>query len=227
MEQDILICADLGGDGTITAFAQAIQAGADVLKADVRMNGDGEVVLAAGDALWELLALALEHPQVKLLIELRDLPAAGKASLAYQSCVKTAETIVKFGMQDRTWISSRDGRLLEHLYRLWGRELRYHGFYPWFLLGELRIRPETYISLVSMEHCIRTPDQRVVRCGDPLCPREWYEQLHSQGIATMETPDPKNLALSRIAFSMGSRMVCCADPAAMARWLEGLGLRSK
>lgn len=66
--------------------------------------------------------------------------------------LKEIRMIIDYGMAQRTWINSFSGKLLEYVYKKYGNLFYYHGFYPWFILGEMTVDPEEFIDVVCMQH---------------------------------------------------------------------------
>ena len=174
--------------------------------------------------LDELLELAVANPALRLNIELKDCIAPGCEAFAAACAEKTAGRILECGLEGRAWINSFDGRLLELIYRRHGRAFHYHGFYPWFLLGEMTLDPESFIDLACMQHRMRLEDGTVVKCADALCPRGWFDHLLSKGIMPLMAPSLREFPKYDLAFSWGSRVVNTDDPAAMLEHLRKAGL---
>ena len=175
-------------------------------------------------ALEEVLRLAVEHPALLLNIELKDYPSPGNESFAFACAEKAARMILDYGLEARTWINSFDGRLLEFIYRLYGRAFHYHGFYPWFILGKMTIDPESFIDVACMQHRRQLSDGTVVKCEEALCPREWFDHLLSRDIMPLMAPSLREYPKYDLAFSWGSRIVNADDPAAMLAHLRKTGL---
>lgn len=176
--------------------------------------------------LQELLDFALEHPKLLLNIELKDYPTPGNERFAYACCDKIAAMLSRYGLGSRTWINSFDGRLLERVWRQYGREFHYHGFYPWFILGPMETDPESFIDVACMQHRYQLPDGRVEKYDDPLCPKEWFDYLLARGIMPLMAPSLQKYSLYDLAFSWGSRMVNPDDPYTMLAHLRGKGMHT-
>ena len=173
--------------------------------------------------LSELLRLAKKHPRVLLNIELKDYPEADEG-LAYASAKTACDMILKSGLSGRTWINSFSGRLLAFVYREYGDAFYYHGFYPWFILGEMPIDPESFIDVACMQHRELLADGTVVKCADNMCPEEWFTYLKEKGVMPLMAPSLKEYPLYDLAFSYGSRIVNSDDPEKMIKHLRECGL---
>ena len=174
--------------------------------------------------LEELLDLAERHPTLMLNIELKDYPDQGRSAFAFECAEKTAQLISEHGLGARTWINSFDGRLLEFVFRRFGRAFHYHGFYPWFILGKMDVDPESFIDLACMQHRALLESGEIIRCAEALCPREWFDYLLARGIMPLMAPSLREYPKYDLAFSWGSRIVNADDPAAMLAHLRAIGL---
>jgi len=174
-------------------------------------------------AFRELLDFALEHPTLLLNIELKDYPTTGNEDFAFTCCDKVTDLLLEYGVGNRTWINSFDGRLLERVYRRFGRQFHYHGFYPWFILGDMTIAPESFIDVACMQHRRQLPDGSIEKCADNLCPKEWFTYLLERGIMPLMAPSLKEYPLYDLAFSWGSRIVNPDDPYTMLQHLRATG----
>lgn len=174
--------------------------------------------------LVELLDFALEHPRLLLNIEFKDYPEPGNEDFAYACCDRIVDTLLAYGVQDRTWINSFDGRLLERVYRRCGKQFHYHGFYPWFILGNMTIDPEEFIDVACMQHRYVNENGEVVKYDEPLCPKEWFDYLNEKGITTLVAPSLQEYPKYDLTFSWGAQIVCHDDPYAMLEHLRKLNL---
>lgn len=174
--------------------------------------------------LKELLEFATEHPKLLLNIEFKDYPTPGNEEFAYVCCDKIADMLVPFG--SRVWINSFDGRLLERVYRTYGRTFHYHGFYPWFILGEMTVDPESFIDVACMQHRYQEPDGTIVPYEEALCPKEWFDYLLERSIMPLMAPSLREYPKYDLAFSWGSRIVNPDDPYEMLKHLREKGLHA-
>lgn len=176
--------------------------------------------------LRELLDFALLHSNLLLNIEFKDYPTAGNEEFAYTCCDKIVDLLLEYGVETRTWINSFDGRILEHVYKRCGKQFHYHGFYPWFILGDMTIDPETFIDVACMQHRYVNEAGEVIKYDEPLCPKEWFDYLHEKGITTLVAPSLQELPKYDLTFSWGAQIVCHDDPYAMLEHLRQKGLHA-
>lgn len=172
----------------------------------------------------ELMEFALEHPQLLLNIEFKDYPTEGNEDFAYTCCDKITDMLLSYGVGERTWINSFDGRILERVYRRCGSAFHYHGFYPWFILGPMEIDPESFIDVACMQHRYQLSDGSVHMYEDPLCPQEWFDYLLERGIMPLLAPSLREYPRFDQGFAWGSRIVNPDDPYTMLAHLRQRGM---
>lgn len=173
--------------------------------------------------LEELLELAKGQPELLLNIELKDHSAEVPEDFAFLCCDRTAQMLADSGMGSRIWINSFDGRLLERVWKGYGDTFHYHGFYPWFIMGQMETDPETFVDVACMQHRYQLPDGSIHRYEEPLCPKEWFDSLLEKGIMPLMAPSLREYSKYDLAFSWGSRIVNPDDPYAMLRRLREQG----
>ena len=188
------------------------------------VGSKGEFPAEPPATLRELLDFALEHPKLLLNIEFKDYPTEGNEEFAYSCCDKIADLLMEYEVGERTWINSFDGRILERVYRRYGKAFYYHGFYPWFILGPMEIDPESFIDVACMQHRYQTADGEIVKYEEPLCPKEWFDYLLAKGIMPLMAPSLQAYPKYDLAFSWGSRMVNPDDPYTMLAHLRSKGM---
>jgi len=190
---------------------------------DATVNAKIDISPEAPPLLCELLDLVKDYPKVLLNIELKDYPEDGE-KFAFESADKICEMLIEYGVQERTWINSFSGKLLEYVYAKYGDTFYYHGFYPWFILGEMKIDPESFIDVACMQHRVQHEDGTIEKCADNMCPKEWFDYLLERGITPLVAPSLKEYPLYDLAFSYGSQIVNSDEPEIMITHLRRKGL---
>lgn len=187
--------------------------------------------------LEEFLELMLRHPDLALNLEFKDVPAApaaegidkGVSSMSEDfafSCQDKALAMLKeAGITGRTWLNSFSGALVERAYLKEGKRFRYHGFYPWFIMGELTVDPASYVDLVCMQHRCQTADGSVVKYEDPLCPEDWWRTVLAGGMTPLAAPSLTSYENFDKALSFGAGAINANDPKGMLAHLKELGMR--
>ena len=198
----------------------------EISRFNAAVHSDKPAAPEAPPLFSQLLELCLEHTEVLLNVEFKDYPTEGNEEFAYNCADKICETLIGYGVENRTWINSFSGKILEHVYKKWGGCFHYHGFYPWFILGDTEIDPESFIDVACMQHRFRTENGQVVKYEDPMCPEEWFRLLLGKGIMPLMAPSLEKFHLYDIAFSWGSRIVNTDYPEDMLAHLREKGLHS-
>lgn len=175
-------------------------------------------------SLQELLDLAKNYPGVLLNIEFKDCPVSGNEAFAYECADRICEALLANNVAGRSYINSFSGRILEYVYKKYGRTFRYHGFYPWFILGEMDTDPESFIDVACMQHRYQAADGSVIKYADPMCPKEWFDYLLARGITPLMAPSLKEYSLYDTAISWGSRIVNVDNPEDMLAHLREKGM---
>lgn len=191
------------------------------LNAAAHSNAEGDFEPPA--TLRELLELARDYPGLLLNIELKDYPTPGNEVLAYECADRVCELLLAFGAEGRSFLNSFSGKLLEYVFRRYGKTFSYHGFYPWFILGEMSIDPESFIDVACMQHRYQTESGEVVKYDEPMCPKEWFDHLLSVGIMPLMAPSLQAFEKYDRAFSWGSRIVNTDCPEKMLAHLRETG----
>jgi len=190
------------------------------------VHSDKPMAPEAPPLFSELIELCLNYPDVMLNIEFKDYPTPGNEDFAYTCADKMCDMLIEYGVEKRTWINSFSGKILEHVYRRHGDIFHYHGFYPWFILGEMELDPESFIDVACMQHRYQTEDGEVIKYDDPMCPQEWFQPLLDKGIMPLMAPSLQKFPLYDIAFSWGSRIVNTDYPEDMLSHLREKGLHT-
>ena len=214
-------CVDRTTDGTGRICDMTLE---EIRGLNAAVLSEGKFAPEPPATLKELLTYALDYPKLILNIEFKDYPTPGNEDFAYACCDKIVDMLLEYGVQDRTWINSFDGRILEHVYKRCGKAFSYHGFYPWFILGEMTIDPESFIDIACMQHREQLEDGTIVICPDALCPKEWFDHLLDIGIMPLLAPSLREYPLYDLAVSWGSRVINPDDPYAMLEHLRKQGL---
>ena len=190
---------------------------------DATVNATSSVLPEPPPLLSELLDLVKEYPNVLLNIELKDYPQDNEL-FAYESANKICQMIIDYVMAERTWINSFSGKLLEYVYKKYGNSFYYHGFYPWFILGEMTVDPEEFIDVVCMQHRYINNVGEVIKYDEPLCPKEWFDGLNKKGITTLVAPSLKEYPKYDLATEWGAQIICHDNPGEMLKHLRKKGL---
>lgn len=196
----------------------------EIRKLNAAINSKGAFLPEPPAAFRELLDFAKEYPALLLNIEFKDYPTPGNESFAYTCCDKITDMLMEYGVGERTWITSFDGRILDRVFERYGKIFHYHGFYPWFIMGAMRNDPEQFVDLACMQHRYQLEDGSVHKYQDPLCPKEWFAYLLHRGIMPLLAPSLGAYPLFDQGFEWGSRVVNPDDPYTMLYHLRQKGM---
>lgn len=199
---------------------------AEVQKLNAAVHSDKPMEPEAPPLLKDLLDLALEYPDVMLNIEFKDYPTEGNEEFAYTCAAAICDMLVEYGVEKRTWINSFSGKILEFVYRKWNDRFHYHGFYPWFILGDMELDPECFVDVACMQHRYQNADGEVIKYEEPMCPQEWFQPLLDKGIMPLMAPSLQEYPKYDKAFSWGSRIVNTDEPEDMLAHLREMGLHT-
>lgn len=182
--------------------------------------------------LEEFLNLAVHTPDLLLNMEFKDIPEELKAEgidkgvsslpedFAFACQDSALRMMEEAGLADRVYICSFSGKLVERAYLLKGKKFHYHGFYPWFIMGEMHVDPESFIELVCMQHRYLDKDGTVKKYPNPLCPKDWWETVSSKGMIPLAAPSLQSYENFDQAFAYGAKAVNTNDPKGMIGHLQ-------
>lgn len=219
--------------------------GIPVLRHDMVIPGIGRVCDHSLDALRkakpdlptfeEFLEYMLRFPDILLNIEFKDVwderagiagePSPVPRAFSELSQDRTLALLKEAGVEKRTWLNSFSGKLLERAYRLEGKRFRYHGFYPFCIMGEMETDPADFTDIVCMQHVYYDAAGKLRRHADPLCPEELWKEAAEKGFRPLAAPSLKSFENFDRAFACGARLVNANDPQAMIGHLKEKGLR--
>lgn len=198
----------------------------EIRQLDATIHGINSVSPEPPPLLSQLLELVQAYPNVLLNIELKDDPSEDEA-FAFECADKTCRMLLNYAVAERTWINSFSGRLLEYVHGKYGELFYYHGFYPWFILGEMTTDPETFIDVACMQHRFLDQNGQVVKYDEPLCPWEWFDHLREKGIMPLLAPSLREESKYDLAVSWGAGIICHDNPGAMLAHLREKGLHEE
>lgn len=133
---------------------------------------------------------------------------------------KIIETIDNYGLWDRSFVNSFDGKLLKYIDEKYDGRFRLHGFYPYDILGEEK--PENLYCACLWKR--RYPDGTGAFEG-VVNPKEDFDALIKEGVRPWVGASIKTIEDMKHAASLGAELITSNDPAYMIRELELAGLR--
>lgn len=196
----------------------------EILSLNAASHSEPHIAPEPPATLEGFLELVQDYPDVMLNIEFKDYPTPGNEKFAYECADKIVGVICRYKAENRTMINSFSGKILEYVFRRHGKKFMYHGFYPWFILGDMELDPERFVDVACMQHRYQAESGEIIKYDDPMCPKEWFDHLLSIGIMPLMAPSLQQYPLYDTAFSWGSRIVNFDDPAQMLVHLRKAGL---
>ncbi len=108
-------------------------------------NGFEKFPREAPPTLEAFLDLVENNPKLLINVELKDYPQEGNEKFAYESADKTIALIERYNLGKRSVLNSFSGKLLEYIEEKYPKKYLFHGFYPYPIMGETRIKPSEYL----------------------------------------------------------------------------------
>lgn len=141
-------------------------------------------------------------------------------SFSYECAEKALNLLKEAGLNKRTWVLSFSGKLLEEVYRRYGREFHYHAFYPWFIMGDMQMDPASFCEMACMQHRYLDEEGRIIRYEDPMCPASWWKEVLDFGMIPIGAPSLASDENYREAVRRGCRLINANDPKAVTRLFQ-------
>lgn len=135
---------------------------------------------------------------------------------------KIIETVDRYGLWDRSFVNSFDGRLLRYVEEAYGGRFRLHGFYPYSILGESRPKKMYCACLWKYKNLDDTPAFEGF-----VNPKEDFDALIAQGVRPWVGASIRTIEEMKQAASLGAELITSNEPAFMIAELEKAGLRVK
>lgn len=134
---------------------------------------------------------------------------------------KIIRTIDNYGLWERSFVNSFDGKLLKYIEEKYDSRFRLHGFYPYEILGDERPK-DLYCACLWKK---KNPDG--TRPKDPVNPKEQFDALISQGVRPWVGASIKTIEDMVRAVDLGTELITSNEPEFMMAELRKAGLRRK
>ena len=133
---------------------------------------------------------------------------------------KIISTVDGYGLWDRSFVNSIDGRLLSYVEKKYGGRFRLHSFYPYVLLGE--IRPErSYCACLWKYHS----EDGTPAFEGVVNPKEDFDALIADGVRPWVGASIRTVEDMMLAASYGAELITSNEPEFMINELKRVGLR--
>ena len=141
---------------------------------------------------------------------------------AKMSADKAIAMIDRYGLWERSFVNSFDGRLLSYVEEKYDNRFRLHGFYPYSILGE--IRPKHLYCACLWKH----KKQDGTEAFDGVVnPKEDFDALINKGIRPWVGASVRRIEDMINAANRGAELITSNEPAFMIEELKKSGLREK
>ncbi len=141
---------------------------------------------------------------------------------AKESADKTIKMIDDYGLWNRSFVNSFDGKLLRYIEEKYDGRFRLHGFYPYSILGD--IRPEKLYCACLWKP--KNPDGTPTFEG-AVNPKEHFDALRAEGVRVWVGAGIRKIEDMVYAASLGAELITSNNPVYMIAELEKAGLRVK
>lgn len=163
---------------------------------------------------------AAGHTDMTFNFELKDYFHVEGEAWAKESCDKSIAMIEEYGLTDRCFINSFDGKVLSYVQEKWGGRYRLHGYYPYSILGA------TYPAELF---CVCVFDESIDADGNkiPVGAKDVFDKIKADGYETWIGAGVRTEAHVRVACERGGDLFTSNEPAKLMAILEKLGYRQK
>ena len=136
------------------------------------------------------------------------------------SADKTIAIIDDYGLWERSFVNSFDGKLLRYVEERYDGRFRLHGFYPYDILGSTRPERMYCACLWKYKNADGTPAFEGV-----VNPRADFDALIAQGVRPWVGASVRSIEDMVCAAERGAQLITSNEPGVMIAELEKVGLR--
>ena len=165
--------------------------------------------------------VANEDPAMQFNFEFKDYFSDGEER-AKVCADKIIATVDSYGLWERSFVNSFDGRLLKYVEEKYDGRFRLHGFYPYSILGDTRPEKLYCACLLAYKNPDGTPAFEGV-----VNPKKDFDALIAQGVRPWVGASIRTIEDMKLAASLGAKLITSNEPAFMIAALEKAGLRVK
>ena len=172
--------------------------------------------------LRELLELAVKSDsKMQFNFEFKDYYSGGE-EFAKESADKAIALIDEYGLWDRSFVNSFDGRLLEYIEEKYQGRFRLHGFYPYPIIGNSRAK--LYCACLFNQHLV---DGKWEHGSSPINPKEDFDAVLADGVRPWVGAGVRKIEDMQRAAELGAELITSNEPAFMMAELKRIGLRER
>lgn len=198
---------------------------AEIQKADAGIKVDPQFAGTRVPTFREFLELvrtmdAAGHTDMTFNFELKDYFHVVGEAWAKESCDKSIAMIEEYGLTDRCYINSFDGKVLGYVQEKWNGRYRLHGYYPYSILGD---------SYPKEMFCVCVFDDSLDENGNkiPVGAKAVFDKIKAEGYETWIGAGVRSVEHVRIACERGGDLFTSNEPAKLMAILADLGYRQK
>ena len=133
---------------------------------------------------------------------------------------KIISIVDDYGLWERSFVNSFDGRLLKYIEEKYDGRFRLHGFYPYNILGDTR--PEKLYCACLWKY--KNPDGTPAFDG-PVNPKKDFDALMTEDVRPWVGASIRTIEDMKRAAELGAELITSNEPAFMISELEKVGLR--
>ena len=135
---------------------------------------------------------------------------------------KIIAMVDEYGLWERSFVNSFDGRLLRYIEEKYDGRFRLHGFYPYSILGE--VKPEKLYCACLWQY--KNPDGTPAFEG-VVNPKSDFDALIAEGVEPWVGASIRTIEDMAHAASLGTKLITSNEPAFMMAELAKAGLRQR
>ena len=194
----------------------------EILRADVGIKRGKEFAGTRVPSLREFCKfVANADDKMQFNFEFKDYFRAGK-DFAKASADKIISTIDDYGLWNRSFVNSFDGKLLSYIEDRYDGRFRLHGFYPYSILGETKPK-ELYCACLWK---YKNPDGTPAFDG-VVNPKSDFDALIAQGTRPWVGASIRTIEDMTCAAHLGAELITSNAPEFMIGELKRAGLRER
>ncbi len=194
---------------------------AEIKKIDVGKKRGAEFTGYTVPTLEEFLDLMKQIGEnMTFNFEFKDYFHVLGSEFACESADRAIKLINEYGLWDRAFVNSFDGRLLEYIEHKYDGRFRLHGFYPYEIVSNTKAK--LYCACLFNQHMV---DGKWVSGDSPVNPLEDFSRVKADGIHPWVGAGVQTEADVLLAVERGAELFTSNDPAGLMEILKKHDLR--
>ena len=135
---------------------------------------------------------------------------------------KIIAMVDNYGLWERSFVNSFDGRLLRYIDEKYDHRFRLHGFYPYSILGD--VKPDKLYCACLWKY--KNPDGTPAFEGG-VNPKKYFDALIAEGVRPWVGASIRTIEDMAYAASIGAELITSNEPEFMMNELKKAGLRER